>query len=393
MTACHTDSGADAAASARYWVVEWSGGGGFGHYAWLLSDALTDCYPDVVLATRRTHELISMAHRHRLAPIWPAAPATRSRALRKPIVSVGRLVGWVRLLWLVFRRRGRGDIIHLQGADRLAELPFFLALRASGATIVATAHNALRHDSGRFSRAAARMLYRIPHCIVTHTDAAADVIRRTTRGRRPVLVAPHPSYLPMVDHFVHARHPSAGLPLTVAHLGQIRPYKGLGRVTAAVRTAIEHHPDLCFTIAGRAQDLDGVEEMLIGVPSANVVRDLGYLPIGQLIEHACAADVVVLGHRSTSESGVAHLALAAGAVVVGPRVPAIERLLASEPRWLYEPDDPSDAGRVLLAVLARVASDRTGMRSRARAVAEAVPSWVSLACVTRDFVESHRVTR
>ena len=24
----------------RYWVVQWSGGGGFGHYAWLLADAL-----------------------------------------------------------------------------------------------------------------------------------------------------------------------------------------------------------------------------------------------------------------------------------------------------------------------------------------------------------------
>jgi hypothetical protein len=44
-------------------------------------------------------------------------------------------------------------------------------------------------------------------------------------------------------------------------------------------------------------------------------------------------------------------------------------------------------------VLENVASDRAEMRSRARAVAEAVPSWASLARTTKDFVETIRVRR
>ncbi len=40
-----------------YIVVEWSGGGGIGHYSYLLSDALGRAGLPTVLATRQGHEL------------------------------------------------------------------------------------------------------------------------------------------------------------------------------------------------------------------------------------------------------------------------------------------------------------------------------------------------
>ena len=40
-----------------YIVVEWSGGGGIGHYSYLLTDALARAGLPAVLATREGHEL------------------------------------------------------------------------------------------------------------------------------------------------------------------------------------------------------------------------------------------------------------------------------------------------------------------------------------------------
>lgn len=365
-------------------MVQWSGGGGFGHYAWLLSDALAGQGIDVVLATRRSPELLAMPHMHRVAGFWPDAAAPGS-PLRRAGILLHRLAGWARLTGAVVRRRGQGDIVHLQSADRLGELPFLLTLRASGATILATAHNALPHGTGRFGRMKMRVLYRVPHGIIAHTDEAAAEIRSLAGPKPALLAVPHPRYAPLADHFGTAAPPAPGDPLLVAHLGTIRPYKGLDRVVAAMVELRAQRSEIVLSVVGRANDADRVATVLAALTPDAVRTELGYVSIERLVNEARRADVVLLGHRSTSESGVAHLALGAGAVVVGPRMAAIERLLAPEPSWLYDPDEPEDLARVLAEVLSEVAADRPGLRVRARAVADAVPSWEQSAVATIAF--------
>jgi len=405
-TVAAPDSASMPPAPRHYWMVQWSGGGGFGHYAWLLSDALAGLGVDVRFATRRTAELADMPHRHRSVGVWadaPAGPPSRSRSAR---IAVDRLVGWLRLLRLVAWQRGsrgsrgtrgmrggRDAVVHVQAADRLAELPFLLALRASGATLITTAHNVRPHDTGLAGRLTMQLLYRVPHGVITHTDEAADAIRALAGSDRRVLVVRHPSYLPMVDHYMSALPPTQEMPLTVAHLGSVRPYKGLDRVVAAVQQAQLADSGLRLAVVGRADDEAVVAGVVSPLRSGSVRTRLGYVSIAELVDEARAADVVMLGHRSTSESGIAHLALGAGAVVVGPRMAAIARLLASEESWLYDPEDPQDAGRALTAVLAEIAADRAGLRRRARAVAEAVPSWDDVAEETLQFVTGLRAHR
>ena len=64
-----------------YVVVEWSGGGGIGHYSYLLADALARAGLPGVLATRAGHELAGrVPQAARVREVWPRAPRRLSRA-------------------------------------------------------------------------------------------------------------------------------------------------------------------------------------------------------------------------------------------------------------------------------------------------------------------------
>lgn len=376
-------------------MVQWSGGGGFGHYAWLLADALGATGTDVVLATRRTHELVALPRHHSVLPVWADAPAdTRSPRRRRASILVAFVRGWLWVTVAVARSGPRRSIVHLQAADRFRELPFLWALRGLGATVVVTVHNERPHDTGRWGRLKLRLLYRVPHAFFAHTDAIAAEVGRQAGRPRPVRQVRHPSFLDIVDHLATAAPPGPDAPPTVAHLGTIRPYKQLPRVVDAVANVRRSHPDVRLVVVGNAFGVPSVDATVAAIPTDHVRVDLGHLPIARLVDEARSADVVMLGHQSTSESGIAHLALGAGAAVVGPRLAAIERLLAAaEPGWLYDPDDPLDPARVLRNVLADVSEDRAAVRRRARSVAESVPSWTELARETLEFVDSVRAVR
>ena len=59
-----------------YLVVEWSGGGGIGHYSYLLADALARAGLPAVLATRQDHELEGrVPQAARVAALWGGRPA------------------------------------------------------------------------------------------------------------------------------------------------------------------------------------------------------------------------------------------------------------------------------------------------------------------------------
>jgi glycosyltransferase involved in cell wall biosynthesis len=384
---------AEAAPPRGYVVVEWSGGGGFGHYGWLLADAVAGRGRPTVLATRRTHELGDMPHRHRVARLWPDRPRGGVRA-RTARIAAGWALGWCRAVAHVAARRREIEAVHVQGGDRIFELPFLLAIRATGVTLVATAHNPVRHDTGLLAGLANRLLYRVMHGVVVHTEGAAAQVRRLAGGRPGILVVPHPSYAPIADHLAPAAAGTVpGGPPRVAHLGTIRPYKGLDRVVQAVAAAQRAgFPDIRLTVAGWPGETD-VEAAVADLVPGSADLELGHLPLGRLVAAAGEADVVMLGHRSTSESGVAHLALGAGTVVIGPRMGAIAGLLAPEPGWLYDPEDPADALRALRDALRDVRDDPRACGRRARAVADAVVSWDESARRTLEFAGSLRAGR
>jgi len=373
-----------------YVVVEWSGGGGLGHYAWLLADAIGGQVEDVVLCTRADPELAAMPRRHRVITAWPRAPRRLKGRVRGAAIACQWALGWLRVLKAAgsARRHGR-CVVHIQATARLVEAPFMLGVRLLGCTLISTAHNPVPHDAKRWQVWVQRLLYRIPQGVVTHSEGAAKTIRNLGNARLGILVVPCGPFSPIADHFCAAAD-RGGQPLRLAHLGMIRPYKRFDLVARSVGQVLEERPGAMFRVAGRASDAVAVEESLRPLPPHQVSVDLSYLPISRMVEEAAQADVVVLGHRSDSESGVAHLVLGAGTPVVGPMAGPIGALLEDAADWTYDPDDVDGAARAIRRVLEQTEVDRSAVRARARALEDKVPSWDELATRHLLFVASVR---
>jgi glycosyltransferase involved in cell wall biosynthesis len=273
------------------------------------------------------------------------------------------------------RLRGRPAVVHVQAPESAPELVFLALLRPLARRLVVTAHNAVPHDRPGAGGLIHRATYRLPHLVVAQGEEEAAVVQRLAGRRTRVGVVAHGTYRPIADAFAEPANDDGGA-VRVAHLGTLRPYKGFDTVVAAFGGALRADPGLRLRVVGRAADDDGVRRILQELPAHAVSADLRHLTVEELVSEARAADVLVLGHRRASESGILHLALAAGTPVVGPDIGGIGRLLAGQSGWLYPPADAEAAAEAILAVARATRADRGAMRAAARAVAErAAPTW------------------
>lgn len=376
-----------------YIVVEWSGGGGLAHYSFLMADALARRGLDVVLATRREHELDALPHRMRIARLWPRAPRLTGR-LRRAVIAGGWFLGWLRLLLLVLREKRRtGEVVvHPQAPESVPELLFLALLRIMATRLVITAHNALPHDHAGRGTLLHRVTYRIPHAIVSQGNADAELVRGLA-GRRPrITVVPHGTYAPIADAF--PQEPARDGAFRVVHLGNIRPYKGFDTVVAAVGRAMAADPTLTFHAMGPPANADEVRALLETLPAGRWSADLKYATIEEVVREARRADALLLGHRRASESGILHLALGAGTPVVGPNLAGIGRLLAARPSWRYAPGDADAAAEALLRVGEETRAGRAALRAAAREIEDSsAPSWEAVADAHIALLEEMRGAR
>lgn len=365
-----------------YVVVEWSGGGGIGHYSYLLADALARAGLPAVLATRAGHELAGrVPQAARVRKVWPRAPRRLRGRARRAVIAATWLRGWMRVVGgaLAARLRGAPQIVHVQAPESSVELVFLALLRPLSRRLVVTAHNAVPHDAPGLGRLVHRATYRLPHLIVTQGDDDAAVVRALAGRRAHVGVVAHGTYRPIADAFPGPSE-GDGPGVLVAHLGTLRPYKGFDTVVAAFAGALEADPGLRLRVVGRAADEGGVRRLVASLPDGAVSADLRYLTIQELVTEARGADVLLLGHRRASESGILHLALAAGTPVVGPDIAGIGRVLAGREAWLYPAGDAAAAARAVLAVAEATRADRAAVRESARELAErGAPTWDQVA--------------
>ncbi|MGD9695166.1 MAG: glycosyltransferase family 4 protein [Thermoleophilia bacterium] len=385
--------------SARgdYIVVEWSGGGGIGHYSYLLADALARAGLPAVLATRVGHELEgAVPQAARVSRAWPAAPRRLRGRARRAVIATQWNLGWLRVVGAALRARlrGRPATVHLQAPESMAELVVMAALRPLVDRLVITAHNAVPHDSPGLGRIVHRGTYRLPHLIISQSESEARLVRGLAGRRTRVGVIAHGTYGPIADAFPSPPADGGDGTVTVAHLGSLRPYKGFDTVVAAFALALEEDPSLRLRVVGRAADEEGVRRLAAALPPGRATIDLRYLSIEELVHEARAADMLLLGHRRASESGILHLALAAGTPVVGPDIAGIGRLLSGRPSWLYAPGDARAASRALRAMAAATRDDRDALRTAARAIADgSAPDWDEVARAHLALLDPPEATR
>ena len=278
--------------------------------------------------------------------------------------------------------------MHLQSIDRAPEILFSGVLRLLGAHVVVTLHNAVPHDSGRAParrpgrrRSACRAgSWRTRSWCGTRCDGIAVTgSRYACSPTRPIAA--------------WRRSPSDGREIVkgprmrIGAFGMIRPYKGLDFVVDVVGRLERAGAPVELRVVGRAADPARVEALLSQLPPGTVSHRLEYVPLPDLVHEIRSSDVLVLGHRSASESGIAQLALGAGIPVIAPRAGALASLLATQDDWLYRPGDADDAAARTQALLDRLARDRTALRGSALALADAAPSWDAMAVETLALID------
>jgi glycosyltransferase involved in cell wall biosynthesis len=185
-----------------------------------------------------------------------------------------------------------------------------------GPRLIVTLHDPRREGvNHRFAR---WMFVRCADRIVMHSRFLADeFIHSACFPPERVVVLPHPSFATMANAFSRdAARRELALPSDaslIVFFGQIRPYKGITVLTAAMDRVFAARHDVHLLVAGTTTDpeLMGVLEELCARHRGRVTLIVSPTPLeGPLIDKAVsAADLVVLPFTTASQSGSAIHAL------------------------------------------------------------------------------------
>lgn len=343
------ESGAQVALAERgVLIVEQGGRGGVADYTELLAAALARLGVSVTIATAEDH-LYSAAPGVRIETVFAyvrghSSPARLIRRADLGFAANGlRFLGSLPRLLAVSRRHA---LTHLQGFETPSlGLVATLLLRASGATVVYTAHNTFERHRRRLD--SARIYPALARQTIVHTEADRH------RVSRPPTVIPHGTYRPLADAAAPCDPEEArsalGLPvdvLVVLLFGVLRPDKGLGDVLDAAATASAWH----VLIAG--EDHGGLADAAQRLHRASLagrvtVRE-GFQPIDEVGRLFAAADLVALPYRRASQSGVLHLAYGFERPVVAYPVGGLaEAVVDGDTGWVCREASPQALADVL----------------------------------------------
>jgi beta-1,4-mannosyltransferase len=237
-----------------------------------------------------------------------------------------------------------------EDAGALADM--FLArldrLRDRGCRIAWTVHNVMPHDA-RFADEAIRARRGVAeradlvHVLTASTPGDAEPLFTIPPDRLAVI--PHPSYVGVYPDAIsrtEARYELGLFPEEFVGLafGALRPYKRIPAVVAAWQAAGRAADARRLVVAGHAPPGPGTDELVLGLDVApGVAAFPRRVPVERVAAFFRAADVAVLGHRDSLNSGVLLLALTFGVPVIAPRMAVAVEILDDRVARLYEPGD------------------------------------------------------
>jgi beta-1,4-mannosyltransferase len=296
---------------------------------------------------------------------------------------------------------GAGDVLHIHwtapicqaadsDADARARLERFtsavLRAKSAGMAMVWTVHNVIPHDAAFMEQELELSRFLVDTADIIHimTAETPDVVSEFYRlPEDKVTLIPHSSYQGIYgshrtresarEHFGIRPEEKA-----VLFFGQMRPYKGLDTLLAAVELAHSEEAPLVLLLAGKTHpdSLAALEAIL--PTSARVIRDHTFIADADVDLWFTAADLAVFPYRKILNSGSVHLAATYGVPCVLPGESHLRAQFAEE-SWVsfFERDDEVAS----LATLLRNWDDVDGAhrRSALRAAERFTPYMMSTA--------------
>ncbi len=237
-------------------------------------------------------------------------------------------------------------------------LGFLKSLKAAGARLVWTKHNAAPHDRTYLAideALEAEALTLMDRVIVLAEGARAHLAQSIDAER--IAVIPHPSYRsyygrPLTRNEARARLELPSDAFIIGNIGEIKPYKGLERIVDAYRrfrTTPEGQSSLLL-LAGNPGPKDYVEALGQALPEGVrlAARDI---PETELPLWLGALDVAVFAFEDIWVSGSVILALSYERPALVPDIGFLDEYVDHENTGLfYRHGDPQDLARAMAAI-------------------------------------------
>lgn len=298
--------------------VNFGGGAGISHYGLCLADGLANSSRLVTTSAVAGLDWQSQAI-SRMAEAVHIRINTGSQYAR--LLSVGTVVRAARLC--------RPNLIHDSSGSASSIGVAAWPLLSRIAPLVITEHDPIPHygmGGSAFKRLARAVAVECASAFVVHGPwGAAAMLQRGAQAER-IHVVPHGHYgfLNWTPEREVKRECQR-----ILFFGALRPNKGVEDLPSIVKSVRARYPDARFTVAGSAnvsKDLmqsrwpEKLEYILRDLRDLGVELDIRFVPDDEVANLFRRAGVALLPYRDGSQSGVAAIAMALGAVVVATDV-------------------------------------------------------------------------
>jgi len=320
----------------------------------LCNALLDDGQQVMVLVPRINRALPAGADMQGRIPVW--------RINYPPIRRMGTLVLLVRLVWLLWRWRGRYDAIHVHIAHNMGAVACIVGRLLDKPVVVKFSgwweqeRGCLRPKRSLGSVAALWMLHQASAVQAISRRIAADLVRVGFRAERVHWL---PNGVPMARFECIERNDVGNLPPTVVFVGRLVPEKGLDTLLeawaqadrpAGWRLRLVGGGDRGSELAASAARLGIASSVDFPGPSTTVDLELA------------RADVGVLPSRFEGLSNTLLEYMAAALPVIATRISGSEDFVApGRNGWLCEVDDVDALAAALSEAMALPASMRRTM--------------------------------
>lgn len=287
---------------------------------------------------------------------------------RAPLKKAWGLLSYIVRLYGFLATNPRRTL-HLTGMFLTASVPLGLveltSYRVLSRRLLLTVHNLLPHDQHTWlNKNLLRLIYRIPDCLVVHTEKMRDTLVAEW-GIVPQRVVVMEHGVDDLPEMVAPWQPDPEGRLRLLMFGAVARYKGIDLALAALDGL--DMPKVSLSIVGMCRDaqLAGeIEAALKKVPGRQRARwRREYVPEGEVQSIFESADAVLLPYRHIDQSGVLLTAYRFGLPVVAFDVGAFAHYISAETGILVEDrsvDGLRTAMKQLQAQLARF--DRNAIR-------------------------------
>lgn len=370
-----------AAVVGKIWIVVFTGNSGLTHYSYCLARALHAAGCEVTLVTNKNYELDFM-------------PADF------PVIKVfGRsrfFLFYIYRFWRMYRREGPA-LVHYQAPLKfpVIELLLLKLQKSRGTRLVFTAHDWLPHGARAYHRPLFRMYYRLFDRIIVHSRPGARFMEaRLGVSPGKLAVVPHGDYgffntdAALTVKAARERLNLDGTRFWFLFFGHIAPYKGLDLAIEALGSALrsvgQGDRNLGLLVAGdpEAPGMEKYEQLIreLGL-ERSVSLYIGHIPVADVQVFLKAADALVLPYRESSTSGIVHLAMGFGKLVVASDVGGLAETVNEASAGLIVP--PGDVEALARAMKSLADDEETRRRLRSgREKAEPLFSWDNIAIET-----------